>query len=44
VKMRAVVESLQSLRGVAQISAVSIVAELGEVCQRRSNSRLVQPV
>ncbi|MGB6604172.1 MAG: IS110 family transposase [Steroidobacteraceae bacterium] len=31
VKMRAVVEALQSLRGVAQISAVSIVAELGEV-------------
>jgi len=31
VKMRAVVEALQSLRGVAQVSAVSIVAELGEV-------------
>jgi transposase len=31
VKMRAVVEALQSLRGVAQISAVSIVAELGVV-------------
>jgi transposase len=31
VKMRAVVEALQSLRGVAQISAVSIMAELGEV-------------
>jgi transposase len=30
-KMRAVVEALQSLRGVAQVSAVSIVAELGEV-------------
>jgi len=31
VKMRAVVEALQSLRGIAQISAVSIMAELGEV-------------
>jgi transposase len=31
VKMRAVIEALQSLRGIAQISAVSIMAELGEV-------------
>lgn len=31
VKMRAVIEALQSLRGIAQISAVSIVAELGEL-------------
>jgi transposase len=30
-KMRAVIEGLQALRGVAKISAVSIVAELGEV-------------
>jgi transposase len=30
VKMRAVIEALQSLRGIAQISAVSIMAELGE--------------
>ena len=30
-KMRAVVEGLQALRGIAKISAVSIVAELGEV-------------
>jgi transposase len=30
-KMRAVIQGLQSLRGVAKISAVSIVAELGEV-------------
>jgi transposase len=30
-KMRAVIEALQSLRGVAQISAVSIVAEVGEL-------------
>jgi len=31
VKMRTVIEALQSLRGIAQISAVSIVAELGEL-------------
>jgi transposase len=30
-KMRAVIQGLQSLRGIAKISAVSIVAELGEV-------------
>jgi transposase len=30
-KMRALIEALQSLRGIAQISAVSIVAELGEL-------------
>jgi transposase len=30
-KMRAVVEGLQSLRGIAKISAVTIVAELGEI-------------
>src|ERR1700687_2484191 len=30
-KMRAVIEGLQALRGIAQISAVTIVAELGEV-------------
>jgi transposase len=30
-KMRAVIEGLQALRGVAQISAVTIVAELGEI-------------
>jgi transposase len=30
-KMRAVIEALQSLRGIAKISAVSIVAELGEI-------------
>jgi len=29
--MRAVIESLQALRGVAQVTAVSIVAELGEI-------------
>jgi transposase len=30
-KMRAVVEGLQTLRGIAKISAVTIVAELGEI-------------
>jgi transposase len=30
-KMRAIIEALQSLRGVAQISAVSIVAEVDEL-------------
>jgi len=31
VKMRAVIEALQSLRGIAQLSAVSILAEVGEL-------------
>ncbi len=31
VKMRSVIEALQSLRGIAKINAVSIIAELGEV-------------
>ena len=31
VKMRALIEALQSLRGIAQISAVSIIAEVGEL-------------
>lgn len=30
-KMRAVIQGLQSLRGIAQVSAASIVAELGEI-------------
>jgi transposase len=30
-KMRAVIEALQTLRGVAQVTAVTIVAEVGEV-------------
>jgi transposase len=30
-KMRAVIQGLQSLRGIAKISAVSLVAELGEI-------------
>jgi len=37
-KMRAVIQGLQSLRGIAKISAVSIVAELGEI------SRFAKPV
>jgi transposase len=32
-KMRAVIEALQSLRGIAQTSAVSIMAELGELAR-----------
>lgn len=32
-KMRAVIAGLQSLRGIAKISAVSIVAELGEIAR-----------
>ena len=32
-KMRAVIQALQALRGVAKISAVSIVAEDGELCR-----------
>jgi transposase len=30
-KMRAVIEALQALRGIAQVAAVTIVAELGEI-------------
>jgi transposase len=30
-KMRAVIEALKALRGIAQVSAVTIVAELGEI-------------
>jgi transposase len=37
-KMRAVIQGLQSLRGIAKVSAVSIVAELGEI------SRFAKPV
>ena len=35
-KMRAVIEALQSLRGIAKVSAVSIMAELGEVSRFES--------
>jgi transposase len=37
-KMRAVIEALQALRGVAEIGAVTIVAELGEI-SRFQNAR-----
>ena len=30
-RMRAVIEALQALRGIAQVSAVTIVAEVGEL-------------
>ncbi|WP_410962501.1 transposase, partial [Salmonella sp. SAL4358] len=30
-KMRAVIDALQSLRGIAKLTAVSVVAELGEI-------------
>ena len=36
-KMRAVVDALQSLRGIAKISAVTIVAELGEVSRFKAS-------
>ena len=34
-KMRAVIEGLQALRGLAQVAAVTIVAELGEISRFR---------
>jgi transposase len=37
-QMRAVIEALQALRGIAQVSAVTIVAELGEL-SRFANAR-----
>lgn len=40
-KMRAVIEALQALRGIAQISAVTIVAELGEVSRFRRAQQLM---
>jgi len=36
-RMRAVIEALQALRGIAQVTAVTIVAELGQI------SRLPKP-
>jgi hypothetical protein len=36
--MRAVIEALQALRGIALISAVTIVTELGEISRPRSGS------
>ncbi len=41
VKMRAVIEALQSLRGIAQISAVSIMAELGELSRFKHPRQLM---
>jgi transposase len=40
-KMRAVVEALQSLRGIAKISAVTIMAELGEVSRFETPRQLM---
>jgi transposase len=41
VKIRAVIEALQSLRGVAKISAVSIMAEVGELSRFESARQLM---
>jgi transposase len=40
-KMRAVVDALQSLRGIAKISAVTIMAELGEVSRFKTPRQLM---
>jgi transposase len=40
-KMRAVIEALQALRGVAEIGAVTIVAELGEISRFQSARQLM---
>lgn len=40
-KMRAVIEGLQALRGIAQLSAVTIVAELGEITRFRKARQLM---
>ena len=40
-KMRAVVEALQSLRGIAKISAVTVMAELGEVSRFDTPTKLM---
>jgi transposase len=40
-KMRAVVDALQSLRGIAKISAVTIMAELGEVSRFNTPRQLM---
>jgi len=39
--MRAIIEGLQALRGVAQISAVTIVAELGQISRFRHPRQLM---
>jgi transposase len=40
-KMRAVIDALQSLRGIAKVSAVSIMAELGEVSRFENPRQLM---
>ena len=40
-KMRAVIAALQALRGIAEISAVTVVAELGEVTRFRKARQLM---
>lgn len=40
-RMRAVIQGLQSLRGIAKVSAVSIVAELGEISRFAKPSQLM---
>jgi transposase len=40
-KMRAVIEALQALRGIAEIGAVTIVAEVGELSRFRSARQLM---
>jgi len=40
-KMRAVIQGLQSLRGIAKVSAVSIVAELGEISRFAKPTQLM---
>lgn len=40
-KMRAVIQGLQSLRGIAKVSAVSLVAELGEISRFASARQLM---
>jgi transposase len=40
-KMRAVIDALQSLRGIAKISAVSVMAELGEVSRFKAPRQLM---
>jgi transposase len=40
-RMRAVIAALQALRGIAQVSAVTIVAEVGELSRLPTASQLV---
>jgi transposase len=36
-QMRAVIDALQALRGIAHVSAVTVVAELGDVASHRTS-------